>query len=147
MGYAFSNQDVVLTCHSFILVLQVLLISKVIQVGIFLPTIFSEVMTYICNAVKFYYHSLHFILGSSVLIIDILIFVYMRFYSLCCKVLWTWWMDNVMCLPLDTWQCHHSKKKNKISYESPSPSPPYKILDNLWSVYHLYNFFLFFYFF
>lgn len=114
MGYAFSNQDVVLTCHSFILVLQVLLISKVIQVGIFLPTIFSEVMTYICNAVKFYYHSLHFILGSSVLIIDILIFVYMRFYSLCCKVLWTWWMDNVMCLPLDTWQCHHSKKKTKF---------------------------------
>lgn len=134
MGYAFSNQDVVLTCHSFILVLQVLLISKVIQVGIFLSTIFSEVMPYICNAVKFYYHSLHFIL------IDILIFVYIKVYSLGCKVLWTWQMDNVMCLPLDMWQCHHPKK---IPYESPRPSPPYKILGNLSSIYHLYSFFFF----
>lgn len=57
-------------------------------VSIFMPpTLFSEIVSYFCNKVRFFCHSLNSLLRSAKFLSDFLKFAYIKFYSLFCKVL------------------------------------------------------------
>lgn len=54
----------------------------------FLPVVFSEVVLYIFNTGRFFYHSVHsFLRYSDFLNVCLKIFAYIKILSLCCRVL------------------------------------------------------------
>lgn len=61
----------------------------------FLPVFFSEVVLYIFNTGRFFYHSVHsFLRYSDFLNVCLKIFAYIKVLSLCCRVLWILIMHN-----------------------------------------------------
>lgn len=83
-GNNVTNQSTVLVGSSFCLYTQSLhSFPQLLQPSRFLPTPFSEVMSYICHKVRFFLSpSAHFILRSSDLLIKFLYFAYIKVYSL-----------------------------------------------------------------